>query len=46
MLAEIPIGRLSKSEEIAFAVAFLCSHMADYITGINLPIDGGVLKSL
>jgi 3-oxoacyl-[acyl-carrier protein] reductase len=46
MLAEIPIGRLGKPEEMAYAVAFLCSHMADYITGINLPVDGGVLKSL
>jgi 3-oxoacyl-[acyl-carrier protein] reductase len=46
MLTEIPIGRLGKPEEMAYAVAFLCSHMADYITGINLPVDGGVLKSL
>lgn len=46
MLSEIPIGRLGQPEEMAYAVAFLCSHMADYITGINLPIDGGVLKSL
>jgi 3-oxoacyl-[acyl-carrier protein] reductase len=46
MLSEIPIGRLGRPEEMAYAVAFLCSHMADYITGINLPVDGGVLKSL
>jgi 3-oxoacyl-[acyl-carrier protein] reductase len=46
MLSEIPIGRLGKPEEMAYAVAFLCSHLADYITGINLPVDGGVLKSL
>jgi 3-oxoacyl-[acyl-carrier protein] reductase len=46
MIAEIPIGRLGKPEEMAYAVAFLCSQMADYITGINLPVDGGVLKSL
>jgi 3-oxoacyl-[acyl-carrier protein] reductase len=46
MLSEIPIGRLGRPEEMAYAVAFLCSHMADYITGVNLPVDGGVLKSL
>ena len=46
MLAEIPVGRLGLPEEMAYAVAFLCSPMADYITGINLPVDGGVLKSL
>ena len=46
MLAEIPAGRLGKPEEMAFAVAFLCSNMADYINGINLPVDGGVLRGL
>ncbi len=46
MLSEIPIGRLGQPEEMAYAVAFLCSEMANYITGINLPVDGGVLKSL
>ena len=46
MLAEIPAGRLGKPEEMAYAVAFLCSNMADYINGINLPVDGGVLRGL
>ncbi len=37
----IPMGRFANSLEIANGVAFLCSPLASYITGINLPIDGG-----
>lgn len=41
MLAEIPLMRFAQPEEIAFAVAFLASPSAAYITGINMPVDGG-----
>jgi 3-oxoacyl-[acyl-carrier protein] reductase len=41
-----PAGRLGKPEEIASAVAFLCSEKASYITGVALPVDGGRIKSL
>jgi len=46
MKREIPMKRFAKPEEIAAAVAFLCSPAASYITGINVPVDGGRTSSL
>lgn len=39
----IPARRFGKPEEVAYAVVFLSSPMADYITGQTLFIDGGLL---
>jgi 3-oxoacyl-[acyl-carrier protein] reductase len=46
MIAEIPAGRISSSEEVAAAVAFLASPAAGYINGINVPVDGGRMGTL
>jgi len=42
----VPAKRFAKPEETAAAVTFLASNSASYITGINLPVDGGRTKSL
>lgn len=41
MIAEIPAKRFAKPEEVAQAIAFLCTESAAYINGINIPVDGG-----
>ena len=40
--AQIPLGRLGSPEDVAHAVAFLCSDEAGYVTGQVLPVDGGM----
>ena len=46
MVSEIPIGRFGEPKELAYLVTFLCSNYANYINGINIPVDGGRTKSL
>ncbi|WP_425417668.1 SDR family NAD(P)-dependent oxidoreductase [Oricola indica] len=41
-----PLGRIAKPEDIANAILFLLSDEADFITGIDLPVDGGLLAKL
>jgi 3-oxoacyl-[acyl-carrier protein] reductase len=46
MTQEIPSGRLGKPEEFGYLIAFLASNYSSYITGTNISIDGGLIKSL
>jgi 3-oxoacyl-[acyl-carrier protein] reductase len=42
MLAQIPLGRIGHETDIAYAVAFLASERAAYITGQVLDVNGGM----
>ncbi|WP_067029140.1 SDR family oxidoreductase [Allomuricauda sp. CP2A] len=46
MEEKVPMKRIGKPEEYGYLVAFLASDKAAYITGTNIPIDGGLLKSM
>jgi NAD(P)-dependent dehydrogenase (short-subunit alcohol dehydrogenase family) len=41
LTAEVPMGRLGRSEELADAIVFMASDQASYITGHILNVDGG-----
>ena len=43
---QVPMKRIGDPNEYGYLVAFLASDKASYITGTNIPIDGGLLKSL
>ena len=42
----VPLKRIGEPEEFGYLIAFLASDYADYINGANIPIDGGLLKSM
>jgi len=42
IIRTIPMGRLGTAKEIAQAVAFLCLDETSYVTGANLPVNGGL----
>lgn len=42
ILQQVPLGRMGQPEDVAAAVAFLCSEAAGYITGAVLNVDGGL----
>jgi len=44
-LRRTPLGRVGQPEEVAEPALFLASSMASYITGVTLPVDGGVLAA-
>jgi NAD(P)-dependent dehydrogenase (short-subunit alcohol dehydrogenase family) len=42
VIAQTPLGRLGNVEDMADAAVFLCTDAARFITGIGLPVDGGM----
>lgn len=45
MMAQIPLGRFGKPEDVAKAVSFLASDNANYITGTTIHVNGGMYRS-
>jgi NAD(P)-dependent dehydrogenase (short-subunit alcohol dehydrogenase family) len=41
-----PLGRVARPDEVAEAIAFLAGDRAGFITGVALPVDGGLLAGL
>jgi NAD(P)-dependent dehydrogenase (short-subunit alcohol dehydrogenase family) len=41
-IAEIPIGRLGKPEDVAMMAVYLASEDASWVTGVSFPLDGGL----
>jgi acetoacetyl-CoA reductase len=45
MISAIPVGRIGTPADVAHAIAFLCAEQSGYLTGINLPVNGGLFIS-
>lgn len=45
MAADVPMKRLARPDEVAAMILFLASEQAAYITGLTIPVDGGITRS-
>ncbi len=41
--SRIPVQRFGEPEDVAELVAFLASSAADFVSGVSIPVDGGLL---
>jgi 3-oxoacyl-[acyl-carrier protein] reductase len=46
MRQTVPAGRFAQPQEVAAAIAFLCTPAAGYINGVSLAVDGGRMQSI
>ncbi len=45
MTTDVPMKRLARPDEVASAILFLASEQAAYITGLTIPVDGGITRA-
>jgi len=45
-IADVPVGRMGRPEELAWVAAFVASERASYLTGTALSVDGGFARSI
>jgi hypothetical protein len=45
IVRKVPVGRLGRPDEIARTVEFLTAEDAGFITGANIPVNGGLFMS-
>jgi NAD(P)-dependent dehydrogenase (short-subunit alcohol dehydrogenase family) len=43
IVADTPLGRLGRADEVAYGAVFLASDESSFVTGVELAIDGGIL---
>lgn len=46
LVRRTPLGRKGRAQELAAVVAFILSHDASFLTGIDILVDGGVLAAM
>lgn len=45
MTTDVPMKRLARPDEVASMILFLASEQASYITGLTIPVDGGITRA-
>lgn len=46
LVGRTPMGRIGKPEDVAKVALFLASPLSDFVTGTEIPVDGGILAAL